>query len=169
LVPKGNQQIDAINNLRRGPIGSEEVLFSSVQAAQIYHVHQVHNNYLSCSIAVNDTNNPGISPILVNIAKMPEMQQSEYDGLTVTDPTDTTVTWTFSYTGTQLRTVTDANANTEDQVVVPRYIPVTGSWPGSRIVALSMASVTIKDDSNNDMNVSLIEVGNRAWAKKPLV
>jgi hypothetical protein len=114
----------------------------------ILRVTEVHDNYLVCGTT--------------NVAKYPEVQKAEYHGYSTTDPVDGGDV-TYSYTGAQERTVTKGS-DTEDQRIVPWYIPAGGSFLGSRIVCVQLTT-TVLNDGGSDLVCPWLEVTNRAWAK----
>lgn len=141
--------------------GERDYLFVPAQTTRLFRVYEVHDDYLLCRI-INGDGSAGTTPI--NVAKYPEVQKSEYDGYSVLDPVDGSTTWTFTYSDAQERSASDGS-DSEDQVIVPRYVPKSASWPGSRIMATLMP-ITVKDDAGSDLVVQWVELTNRAWAKK---
>jgi len=139
----------------------------AASGVQIVYLHTVKDNYLVCTLLPQQDTTPSTIQF-VNVAKLPEMQKSEYHGKTVNIPFDSEQL-IFNYTNPQIRTVTKvSNGAMETQTILPRYIPFKKMPPfdGSRILALTIPTMTIKeDDGTTDLEVTMIEVSNRAWAK----
>lgn len=141
--------------------GDPRYQFASPAAARQFYVIEVHNDYLICHLIKRSGE---VDTTDITVAKYPEVQKSEYDGASVTDPIDGTTVWSFSFSGTQTRVVTKTGGG-ETQVIVPRYVPAGGAWPGSRITAAPCKN-SIKDDGGGSITARWIELTNRAWAKK---
>lgn len=156
---KANRQLDQIEKLMI-PAPRQVNPRALPDGPFLARITAIHDNYLECKREEGGS----LVGDAFNVAKYPEVQKQEYDGKTLTDPTNGAVTWTFAYTGGQTRTVTNQDSDTEDQVIVPRYIPATGSWLGSRIIAVPSQSV-VPGDGGADVTCPYLELTNRAFAK----
>jgi hypothetical protein len=159
LISSGGIQRRAERDAEVRHMEGDPLLFG-VRVA-ILRVTEVHENYLVCKLVIAG----GVSAGTVNVAKYPEVQRAEYEGATTTDPVDGGDA-TYSYTDVQERTVTlSGGGGTEDQRIVPWYIPAGGSFAGSRLVAVSYRTSVTGDALTGSVVCPWLEVTNRAWAK----
>ncbi|MEM6553530.1 MAG: hypothetical protein AAF750_15550 [Planctomycetota bacterium] len=103
----------------------------------------------------------------VIIAKPAALREDSYADEDETDPIDSTVR-RYSYSGTQQRTVTNdpnGSAETENQIITPRYTPAAGGYDGSWIDAIP-AYIGVFDDSGTLQISNWLALGDRIYTRE---
>ncbi len=125
----GNLMVDQLGiHTRRIPPQRAGVQFEH------FRVQAEHFNYVDGAkldddgtIALNQQN----EPVLVKLAKPPTLRRSEYN-----NEVDGTITW--AHVGVNQRVATDSSdGETEDQVIISRYLLPVGAFQGSLVLAMS--------------------------------
>lgn len=136
--------------------------------AQAFRVRQVQRNLLICWRA--NLANGVLIETDVLVAKPAALREDSYDSghePDETDPVDSTVR-RYSYSGAQQRTVTNdpsGAAETENQVITPRYTPAGGGYDGSWVDAMP-AAIAVRDDANVLQTARWVALGDRIYARE---
>ena len=130
----------------------------------------VHDDYLVCrplNITVSDAD--------FYVAKPWELRKTPFDTKTLPNKDGTLLSYAYSTTDTQARTVTDTtDSSTEDQVVVPAYVPrqtiSDTTYPGTEITVQRVhlgPNVSFLGSGNMTVEVEFEDMNRagRAWAE----
>ena len=143
-------------------------------APQAFRLKRVEADYLVCRLLIDGEE---IGPC-VSISKAPALRQSAFDGETlefvIEDGTDDPPSQTFEYDyfSPTYRTVTDGDSNTEDQTVIPRWLPDFDVIFAVRVGGLGLTAPQLDDagevidEDADEMPIVLqaLNLDGRAWA-----
>lgn len=156
-----NETVEAVQRLEGGVNPAEQVRARTTKdPAQVrqFRILSVEGDYIRCERQVGTYENDGVDDVW-NIAKPYLLRRTPFDG------TDGRNSITYAYNSDTERVATDANSDTETQVVVPSYqvgdiVYAIESVKGGTGVQFTRGSETITVDLL-DLNVD-----GRAWAKQ---